>query len=166
MSITNNNAPFDIGFNVAVHRMQELYAPLGYAVVSEDKVPQSLSELKAHINRLGGVIPLGDFDYGNTIFGDAEIKLMLGAWAMSTYNVLNLELTGDNNNKVFAYMVWQLISCYPYEEKVKQWIDLLHAEMVGQCKHVDVYGMFPLDQRTFVREYIEHGEIVFTGNPY
>jgi hypothetical protein len=168
MSITIKNypLPLSVEFNIAVKRMQELYAPLGYVVVSDDKVPQSLPELKRHIQRLGGVIPVSEENVSPTIYGDPEVELMLRAWFVSVLATIDAPFTDDGMQKAFNYMIWQLISCYPYEDKVGYWIKLLHADLVGQLKHGRVYGSYPLDPRQFVKEYIEHGEIVFTGNPY
>lgn len=151
----------DRGFNVAVHTIANRLFPTGFDV--SDNAPETLTDLKAHVRRTGRIV-VARKGSDRTIFGDPETNFAFRAWhdhchLRDANGRFNLSAPGHEFDQVGEFETFQ----EQWKDLTKQygspkarWIDILHAEIMGQFAYHEIHGEFPHDQRAFVEAYLTY----------
>ena len=87
-----------------------------------------------------------------TIYGDARVNHAFRAWHDSCHLLGGFDFTLTGERNAANLQCAQLLAAYP--RAPRHWLRLIHAEVTGQAEYFANYGVFPLDQLLFVKQYL------------
>ena len=144
------NQPMNRAFNIAVLHIAAKVLPCGFDVSAD--APQDYDSLVAHYRATGRVLVWGGASE-RTIFADAHVNHAFRAWHDARH------LSGGHDfsrNGEFYTMVDMMadVSAIYDGQAAATFRAIIRAEIIGQWEYKDRHGGFPLDQISFVRDYI------------
>lgn len=142
----------DVDFNQAVLDITAHLLPQGFDVSSS--APSTYDELKALMARTGRLVVYGDASQ-RTIYGDPAVNHAFRAW----HDICHLEGGYDTSfvGEVATCRIQtrQVLRRYGDSWRTWRWQKIVEAEIIGQARHLERHGCFPVDQAGFVLAYLD-----------
>ncbi len=147
--------PFNRRFNAAVVRIAGELFPTGYDVGAN--APDSLESLTAHINAKKRMIVWNGASE-TSIFADSEINYAFRAWHDWCHWKGQFPFNEAGEREVFNMQSDHIRLFFGDTPESREFIKLLHIEVIAQGDHFRATGEFPHDQMAFTRNYLEKME--------
>lgn len=162
--------PLDRGLNIAVRTIANRLFPCGFDVTSE--IISTIPDMVSRWQSGRPVVWNGASD--QTIFADAEINFAFRAWHDHCH--LRPIFRERESASPPKYIPWNpshayqfdsqgefltlneqkrdLVTLYGRTDRVRQWCQILDAEIIGQFQYNEIHGNFPTNQRAFVEDFM------------
>ena len=143
-----HHQPLDTGFNVAVMHIASRLFPTGFDV--SDDAPQTYEELTELLDA-GNRMVVWSGASAKTIYADPEANYAFRAWHDWCHWRGRHRFTPEGEIAVYNMQADHIRQLYG---AVQRWLDILHADTIGQQLHFYHFGSYPDDQRGFVEAYL------------
>lgn len=115
---------------------------------------EDFAAMKADFERFG-VLTINVNHSDDTIFGEASTNWRFRAWHDSQHIEANVDFSAEGERIAAAFQQSQVAALIGPSMRDKQrWIALIDAEVNGQLEYYLAHNSFPVNQRTFVVEYL------------
>lgn len=146
--------PLNRAFNVAVRQISARYFPLGFDV--SDNAPSSLEALTKHVNATGRMLVWSGAS-DRTIFACPETNHAFRAWHDLHHYRLQAPFNELGELQVCRAQKADLWALYGDTTPYWEFSAIVFAEVIGQLRHEQKWGVFPADQMAFTRSWLAVG---------
>lgn len=141
----------DAGLNQAILDITAELLPNGFDV--SPHAPSTYQELKARMGRTGRlVVYAGASD--RTIYGDPAVNHAFRAWHDHCHLEGGHDTSFVGEVATCRLQTRHLLHRYGDSWRTWRWQRIVEAEIIGQARHFDRHGQFPVDQARFVSAYL------------
>jgi len=138
----------DPSFNQAVLNITAQFLPQGFDVSLD--APSTYQRLKAHVARTGRLLVFGGAS-DRTIYGDPAVNHAFRAWHDFCHLEGGFDTSFVGEVATCRLQTRQLLTKYGDSDRTWRWQKLVEAGIVGQARHFERHGRFPVDQVAFVQ---------------
>jgi len=141
--------PVDAGLNVAVKHMARRLHPTGWDQVKRfDEAPTTLDAVLAYYQQHGRVC-IAEEDSDGTIYDCADTNHHLRAWHDAVHVIHCFAFNAAGEAAAVYVQIAQLAAVYGINDRTRQWVPLLMADILGLVHYHHRTNGWPMDKRTW-----------------